>query len=1642
MTGNHISKQPVAIVGIAAIAPMAADTTQFWQNILNKVDAITEVPPSRWKIADYYDPDPTIPDKAYSKVGGFLPEIPFDPLEFGIPPNILEFIDTSQLLSLVVAKRVLADAGYLDASAEIRERTGVILGVGGGQTLINPLLSRLQYPILEQIFQSANLPQKQIDTLLQTFAKAYVPWEENAFPGLLGNVISGRITNRLDLGGINCVVDAACASSMSALKMAVSELQAGNTDMMITGGVDTDTSPFMYLSFSKTPALSKRGRSTPFDNSADGMLLGEAITMFCLKRLDDAKRDNDRIYAVIRGIGASSDGRAKSIYAPRASGQVIAMRRAYEEAGISPASVDLIEAHGTGTARGDATELESVATLLTDSNVMHQQVAIGSIKSQVGHTKAAAGGVSMAKIALALHHKILPPTINVETPNPTFTQPDMPLYVNTEARPWVRRGHPRRAGVSSFGFGGTNFHVVMEEYTPTTENNQPLPQRLHETPRIVIVHAESPSVLATTIHQHLNDETPLMDMEHRADAAPIPANHARIGFVAANDQEAQEKLRLAHDQLKQHPNEKGWELKAGIYYRREHATGKVVALFPGQGSQYLNMGRELLNQFPHLQSIIEQFDEAFPKHRLTEIVYPPPAFEANRKRAQSDKLTQTEYTQPALGAMSMMLYSLLRDAGFQPDTIAGHSFGELTALWAGGVLSDTDFIQLAIARGQAMKARPGTDTGQMAAVIGDTAALAAHLQAVEGVHIANDNSKRQAVIAGAQDKLDQIIPHLQNQGYRVIPLPVSAAFHTPLVSHAQQAFAQALDDVSLHAPQTDVYANSTAGCYPQATDGIQQLLMEHILNPVRFRDQIEAIYQDGGRIFVEIGARNVLTRLLQDNLQPGTYDAIALNADPKQDSDHQLREAVVKLMVLGIDLKNMDRYAPQTDNTPQKSSPLQVMLSGANYVSAKTRDAYEAQLQHNKTHSAQSTNVRPLQPTTEQQSKSAIPEPTNLEEKQTVPATSEATTSRPTSVIDTHLLFLEMQRDFNQRMTTLYLQVMERIPAQAALAQQLLNQVAQLQEQNQHVIQAHTLYMQSIAGHTHPSPNGHQAAAPTLPEPPTVTEETTNEDSLLAQFLQSTTQHQQQQPSKTNGLRLGYDMPSPPPATQPPAKPKTKNYTPVPVKAPVQSPPQPVTPVAQETTQDTLTELEDSPMLDKLLGIVSEKTGYPVDLLEAGMSLEADLGIDSIKRVEILGVMQDTIPGLPPLKPDEMAVLESLGEIADYIQGQMDTSSVPSAPKPQPTPPTAPSDVQPIMPPPTPKNPPPAMPSIPSADKPAQPTAEPAKPANNAGDTDEMLNTLLSIVSEKTGYPVDLLEPSMSLEADLGIDSIKRVEILGVMQDTVPGLPPLKPDEMAVLDTLGEIADYIQSQQTPNFSQGEGGIAPSSPADLGEVLTQNVVLARLPHPDRLMWMLPAGTVALVTDDGSALVDTLVNRLQAREWDVVRLALPGNPHPQTDYQLEYHTETMIEKVLEDITTHHGNIGVFIHVAPQADNREIVLGGTAKERAKLVFFLTKHLHASLHSTAQQGRAACMFVTRGDGQLGTTGTVNDVVNSGLSGFLKSVAAEWPQVVCRLVDVNAGDELATTQILAELDDPNTQHHEIGYMNGIRYTLSLEQRV
>ena len=622
------ASSPIAIIGLSGAFAQSKNLAEYWDNILHEVDSITDVPAAQWSVEDYYDPDPAAEDKTYCKRGGFLPEIDFNPLEFGLPPNILEITDISQVLSLVFAKQALADAGYGESNPYAKT-TGVSLGASSLKQ-ITPLVSRLQYPIWKRVLRSSGIPEDEIDSIVEKMKLAYVSWQEDSFPGYLSNVVSGRISNRLDLAGINCTLDAACASSMAALQLAMYELQSHNSDMMIAGGVDTNNSIMAYISFSKTPAFTSKDHMRPFDAESDGMLIGEGLGMLVLKRLEDAERDGDRIYAVIRGLGASSDGRSKSIYAPRGEGQELAVRRALQNADVPASTIGLVEAHGTGTATGDPIEVSALSRIFGEDNELGQCIALGSVKSQIGHTKVAAGAASLIKAALALHHKVLPATINVEAPHPKLALDKSPFYLNTSTRPWFSQSI-RRAAVSSFGFGGTNFHAVLEEYTA----NGSAPRRLHSVPYAILLHAPNAAGLIAAC-QNAADELGQVDgasaFRRLTDASRSAAIHegsARLGFVARSAEEAVSRLENALQALRADPEAEAFNHPQGIHFRRRGVPthGNVVALFSGQGSQYLEMGKALSINFPVIHDTYAEMDSALSQRGflpITDTLFPPP----------------------------------------------------------------------------------------------------------------------------------------------------------------------------------------------------------------------------------------------------------------------------------------------------------------------------------------------------------------------------------------------------------------------------------------------------------------------------------------------------------------------------------------------------------------------------------------------------------------------------------------------------------------------------------------------------------------------------------------------------------------------------------------------------------------------------------------------------------------------------------------------------------------------------------------------------------------------------------------------------------------------------------------------------------
>jgi acyl transferase domain-containing protein/NAD(P)H-dependent flavin oxidoreductase YrpB (nitropropane dioxygenase family)/NAD(P)-dependent dehydrogenase (short-subunit alcohol dehydrogenase family) len=859
----------VAIIGMAGFFPGAAGADEFWANIVAGVDAITEVPAERWSADRYYDPDALIKgagEKTPSRWGGFLPEIPFDPLRYGIPPRSLASIEPAQLLSLEVAARALADAGYADREFD-REHTSVIFGAEAGTDLAGAYGFRALFP---QYF--GELP--------AALSAALPRLTEDSFPGVLTNVIAGRIANRLDLRGVNYTVDAACAASLAAVDLACKELTGGSSSMVLCGGADLHNGVHDYLMFSSVHALSPSGRCRTFDAEADGITLGEGVACLVLKRRADAERDGDRIYAVINAVAGSSDGRSLGLTAPRPEGQQLALERAYRQAGSSPAEVGLVEAHGTGTVVGDRTELTTLTQLFAAAGALPHSCVLGSVKSQIGHTKCAAGLAGMIKASRSLYHGVLPPTLHIRKPNQGYDAQTSPFTFTHSARPWPRE--KRRAGVSAFGFGGANFHVVLSSYdggeTPAHGLDKwPAEIFLFRGEDRATAHAAIARLL-TAVEQAGPADVPwrLRDLA-RTVAAWGAREPVQVAVVADDIGDLQAKLRAASAPAS----------SDGVFPRRE-IKGEVAFLFPGQGSQRLGMLADLYVAFPRLQRFLRL------GHRWNDRMFPPAAFSPEERAAMSAALTDTRVAQPALGIAGLTMNELLRTLGVAPAMAGGHSYGELVALCTAGAFSEADLLALSEARGEAILAAAGTDPGSMAAVHGSAAAVAHALGKNFDVVIANDNSPEQCVISGPTLAIEQAVAALENGGLRAQRIPVACAFHSRLVGAARDTLAARLAGQEVASPAFPVWSNASAEPYPAPPDAVRETLAGQVAKPVRFTDEIEAMYNAGARIFVEAGPGRVLTGCVRKILGDRPHVAVACDVQ----GDHGIRRLLLALAEL------------------------------------------------------------------------------------------------------------------------------------------------------------------------------------------------------------------------------------------------------------------------------------------------------------------------------------------------------------------------------------------------------------------------------------------------------------------------------------------------------------------------------------------------------------------------------------------------------------------------------------------------------------------------------------------------------------------------------------------------------------------------
>ncbi|UCH72786.1 MAG: acyltransferase domain-containing protein, partial [Rhodospirillales bacterium] len=1145
----------IAITGIGALLPKARDLARYWENILDRVDAIEEVPERRWDWRRYFDADRDARDKIYSKWGGFIDEVEFDPIRYGIPPNSMPSIEPLQLLALEVVREALENAGYPDGvidDPQLRRRTSVIIGVGGGTG-----------PLGQRYAVRASLPA--ITGEVSELADQRLPdWTEDSFPGILMNVIAGRVANRFDLGGVNFTVDAACGSSLAAVMLAVRELETGTSDMVIVGGADSFQNPFDFVAFSKTRALSPRGKCRTFDADADGIAISEGLVMMVLRPLDQAEANGDRIYAVLRGIAGSSDGRDLSLTAPRPEGQQEALRRAYERAGISPGTVGAVEAHGTGTVVGDRTEIQSLSEVFGSSRTDTQFCGVGSVKSMIGHTKATAGCAGLAKMALALHHRVLPPTLNVEKPNPTANFPQSPFYVMSEARPWFCAGQtPRRAGISAFGFGGTNFHAVLEEYTGGYLPRHQAPFRRDWTHELYLFSAENTVALAEEIRRAASalkqapEHVAARDVSASLARRFEPGAGSRVALVATSLADAAARLSRAAEVLDDSQNNLREIDPMGAYASSQTplTRDQVAFLFPGQGSQYPGMAGDLVMMFPELRRDIEaastQLADRTPAP-LADLIYPRPTLDTQEAADQAAALKQTNVAQPAIGAVSHAVLNLLRSFGLDASAMTGHSFGEYTALCAAGAFDAQTLLDLAFARGDAIMATGGMDLGTMSAVNADEAAVRAALGDAKGVTLANFNAPDQIVIAGRTEAIDAADERLVAAGLEITRLPVACGFHSECVAPAQERLVRAIDGAQIGGPDRMVFANATAAPYPDEPSGVREQLARHLVEPVNFLGAISAMHESGVRLFVEVGPNSVLSRLTGRILVDQPHLAVA--------SDVKGRCGAQQLLCLlgaaasagiALDLERLWAGRARAD------------IDVATWDFARPADPRRALLWK-----VDAANARPIDGAPERRGFAArIEEDPAPASPQPVVAAQGAPVSAVAAASST--------------------------PAEAAAPTRAAGPEPHL------------------PGQLAPPGTGFDAIMHRHQE-------------LMAQFLEN---HSQVMKSWL-GAGSAAAVATPVASASPTQVSMTQSLVPTPPAEPATAVPRPATappPAAPEAPPAAAPTITAEVVTARLLDLISERTGYPTEMLDAGLDLEADLGVDSIKRVEILGALRTSL---------------------------------------------------------------------------------------------------------------------------------------------------------------------------------------------------------------------------------------------------------------------------------------------------------------------------------------------------------------------------------------------------------------------------------
>ncbi|MET0647638.1 MAG: amino acid adenylation domain-containing protein [Pyrinomonadaceae bacterium] len=850
---EHARTEPIAVIGMGCRFPGGADSPEaYWRLLRDGADAVTEVPPARWDVDEFYDPDPERPGKMYTRHGGFLSNVDrFDAPFFRISPREAAAMDPQQRLLLQVSWEALEDAQIPPDSLH-GTATGVFVGV-----------TTNDYAQLQMLDGG----QSRLDGYF--------------FTGNPLNAMAGRVSYFLGLHGPSLALDTACSSSLVSIHQACQSLRAGECDVALAGGVNLILSPATSIAVSCTRALAPDGRSKTFDAAADGFVRSEGCGVVVLKKLSDALAAGDRILAVVRGSAVNHDGASGGFTAPNGKAQEAVIRRAL--GGLAPAEVDYVEAHGTGTALGDPIEVRALAAVYGGGR--RGKLRIGSVKTNIGHAESAAGVAGVIKVILALRHDEIPAHLHFNNPSPLIPWADIPIEVTKETTPWPPNGRRRLAGVSAFGASGVNAHLVIEEAPAQTWSPVSGARPLHP----LVLSAKSESALKELAGRYAellrSDASPGLELVSAAAARGRSHLKHRLAVVAADDGEAAQKLTAFVT----------GQAERGVHSGNSEgaALPRTAFLFTGQGSQYQNMGRALYDAEPVFRQAVGRCAQiASPRldASLLDVIYPP---------GESPPLIdQTAYCQPAFFTLQYALVELLKSWGVRPDAVMGHSVGEYAAACAAGVFSLEEGLGLVCERARLMQALPGG--GAMAAVFVDERTAAEAIEPHAGrLSVAAINGPRHTVISGEQEALASALAALARVGVEARRLNVSHAFHSRLLEPMLDEFEAAAARVSFNRPSLTLVSNLTGAVMTAAPDA--RYWREHGRRPVLFASGMTALFADGFDAFIEIGPRPVLTGLARACSPPGGRPLLASMLAPGAEWETAL-EALSKLYARGAEI--------------------------------------------------------------------------------------------------------------------------------------------------------------------------------------------------------------------------------------------------------------------------------------------------------------------------------------------------------------------------------------------------------------------------------------------------------------------------------------------------------------------------------------------------------------------------------------------------------------------------------------------------------------------------------------------------------------------------------------------------------------------